>query len=45
MDYVLGFQLLNISLLPLWGILFICSQIMVMVDDEQKMFTTCAEKN
>jgi hypothetical protein len=36
MEYVLSFLLLNIGLLPLWGILFICTQITVMVDDEQK---------
>jgi hypothetical protein len=44
MDYVLGFLLLNIGL-SLWGILFIFTQVTVMVDEEQKMFTTCAVKN
>ncbi len=35
MEYVHVFLLLNNGLLTLWGILFICTQIMVMVDDEQ----------
>jgi hypothetical protein len=36
MEYVLGFLLLNIGLLPLWGIFSFFTQTTVMVDDEQK---------